>query len=140
MLLRKFDCLLPELDVLKFTRLATPSAADPAMHPLVHPCDEVLRVAGEQDAASLPFARDDPESLDCASQGHLVVGRRWLGDPVIEAHESAGLGRLVLDDAGGAAGIAPLAAVAEARFVGVDRDEGQGIGHRTTSMASTSSR
>src|SRR5689334_23366539 len=100
---RRFDGLFPQLEVLDRSRLSLPTSCHPAGNPRAHPFDDVLGVAGEQDAIRIATSRDLPKRLDHGAQGHPVVGGPWLRYPVIAPLHFTGLWMEPLDQATGAA-------------------------------------
>src|SRR4051812_45431027 len=105
--------VLPQLQILHVPGFPLPPALFPAWQPVGHPIDDVLRVAGEQDAIGVPSTRDLPECFNHRAEGHAVVCSRWLGDPVVATRNPLRAWVQPLDQTAGAAGVLTVAPVAE---------------------------
>src|SRR6185503_21186403 len=95
----------------------------PAMPPLVHTLYEVLGVAGKPHFQPLSLARQDSQRLNRTAKGHAIVGRRGLGDPVVQQRHRFRLRMTVLDQPTGPAWIRAFAAISETRLVSVNQDD-----------------
>src|SRR3954471_15703732 len=137
-------CLFPQREILHITGLSFPPPRNPARQPLLHSIDDVLRIAGEQDAIGVPSSRELAKCFDDGAESHSIVGCRRFGDPVVVACDFLGPWMEPLNDTRRSAGILAIPSVAEAGFIGIDGNQITrfclGAGQRTTSKLSISSR
>src|SRR5689334_6529143 len=130
---RNLRQLLPQLGVLERARFAAPAARLPALDPLRHALDEILRVRNEADVGVPPLAADPFQRRDRSGERHLVVCR--LGRTLVEIPARHAVPRRRLDQRG----VAPTArlggVVAETTLVGMHEYEQVGHGSITTGMS-----
>jgi hypothetical protein len=109
------------------------------MDPARHAVDDVAGVGREQHAKPATLPADRRHRLDDRTERHPVVRRRRLGDPEVAPDEWRRLTLAEFDEHADTPGILSVAAVPEARLVGVDRHERVAAPHGTISTASRSS-